>query len=225
MKRTRKENVKKLKSVDTQDKILLVAEELFVKKGYETTTMRDINSRANVNLALINYHFNTKEDLYKALLRKKVTPVLELFSSIEASNKSGLGKLEDLVDGYLEFIFSNQNMPILMFREMSLQSDIAKWFAGDFLAPISSRVFSIVIQAQNENSIRKDIDLSVMIPSFIGCIVFNAIAAPAIEAVQKHLGIPALSKEARRIEVKNIILHGILGADTACSSASADLSH
>lgn len=48
----------------TKRKILEAAAEEFAMKGYNGTTIRDICRRAKVNVALVNYHFRSKESLY-----------------------------------------------------------------------------------------------------------------------------------------------------------------
>ncbi len=50
--------------MDTKKKILYAAAEEFAIKGYSGTTIRDICIRAGVNLAAVNYHFRSKEELY-----------------------------------------------------------------------------------------------------------------------------------------------------------------
>ena len=52
----------------TRQKILDIAAELFAKNGYDSTSIRDISSEANVNLASINYHFKNKQNLYLNVL-------------------------------------------------------------------------------------------------------------------------------------------------------------
>ena len=47
-------------SLQTKDRILDVAEELFSDFGFATTSLRDITSTAGVNLASVNYHFGSK---------------------------------------------------------------------------------------------------------------------------------------------------------------------
>ncbi len=51
-------------SKSTKDKILQTANTLFAKNGFGRTSVRDIASEANVNLAAINYHFKNKDNLY-----------------------------------------------------------------------------------------------------------------------------------------------------------------
>lgn len=56
------------KSKLTQDKILDVATEIFVRKGFQATGVREICTKAGANLAAVNYHFGGKMGLYKAVL-------------------------------------------------------------------------------------------------------------------------------------------------------------
>lgn len=53
----------------TRDRILKAAERLFAERGYDATSVRAIVSRARVNQAAINYHFDGKEGLYREVLR------------------------------------------------------------------------------------------------------------------------------------------------------------
>lgn len=48
----------------TKSKILEVASRLFAEQGLEGTSIREISREADVNLAAINYHFKSKENLY-----------------------------------------------------------------------------------------------------------------------------------------------------------------
>jgi len=56
---------------DRRQDILTAAMELFAKKGFRGTTTRDLATQAEVNEAIIFRHFNTKEELYSAILEHK----------------------------------------------------------------------------------------------------------------------------------------------------------
>lgn len=49
---------------DTKNKILEVAQELFSQFGYNGTSVRQIAEKSGTNIAAINYHFNSKANLY-----------------------------------------------------------------------------------------------------------------------------------------------------------------
>lgn len=66
--------------MSTKDKILDAAEDLFAVKGFNGTSLREITSQAEVNLAAVNYHFGSKKELIKAVMSRymnELAPKLE----------------------------------------------------------------------------------------------------------------------------------------------------
>src|SRR5487761_1917907 len=59
--------------IDTRQRILDAAEVLFTDYGFEATTMRQITGAAGVNLAAVNYHFGSKEELVHGASRRRLT--------------------------------------------------------------------------------------------------------------------------------------------------------
>ncbi|WP_143698210.1 TetR/AcrR family transcriptional regulator [Vibrio sp. qd031] len=56
--------------VNTKEKIVQVAEGLFAEQGFNDTSLRAITSKADVNLASVNYHFGDKKSLIRAVLNQ-----------------------------------------------------------------------------------------------------------------------------------------------------------
>ena len=56
--------------IDTKTKILDAAEKLFAERGFAETSLRLITSKAEVNLASVNYHFGSKKELIRAVLAR-----------------------------------------------------------------------------------------------------------------------------------------------------------
>ena len=61
--------------VATKDRILDAAEALFMEHGFEATSLRAITAAAGVNLAAVNYHFGSKEELFQAVLTRRLDPM------------------------------------------------------------------------------------------------------------------------------------------------------
>lgn len=59
----------------TKDRILDAAEALFMEHGFEATSLRSITAAAAVNLAAVNYHFGSKEELFQAVLTRRLDPM------------------------------------------------------------------------------------------------------------------------------------------------------
>src|SRR6202171_5183423 len=62
-------------SADTKTRILDAAEHLFMEHGFEATSLRQLTSAAGVNLAAVNYHFGSKEELFQAVLTRRLDPM------------------------------------------------------------------------------------------------------------------------------------------------------
>ncbi|MDQ2917664.1 MAG: TetR family transcriptional regulator [Pseudomonadota bacterium] len=64
------------------------AETLFMEHGFEATSLRVITATAGVNLAAVNYHFGSKEELFQSVLTRRLDPMnqarLELLTRLEA---------------------------------------------------------------------------------------------------------------------------------------------
>ena len=56
---------------DRRTRILDAAEELFARHGYDAVTLRAIARLAEVDVALANYHFGPKRDLFDAVLMRR----------------------------------------------------------------------------------------------------------------------------------------------------------
>lgn len=56
----------------TRGRILKTAVQLFAERGYEATSVRTLAAKAHVNQAAINYHFKTKDGLYREILRAAI---------------------------------------------------------------------------------------------------------------------------------------------------------
>lgn len=60
---------------ETRTRILDAAEELFMLHGFEGTSMRQLTTKAGVNLAAVNYHFGSKDALIEAVFRRRLDPM------------------------------------------------------------------------------------------------------------------------------------------------------
>lgn len=66
--------------VSTKTKILDTAEELFAEQGFENASMRNITTRAAVNLSAVNYHFGSKKVLIQSVFERFLTPFFTRFN-------------------------------------------------------------------------------------------------------------------------------------------------
>ncbi|WP_337843319.1 TetR/AcrR family transcriptional regulator [Rheinheimera sp.] len=78
--------------LNTQQKILDAAEQLFAGSGFADTSLRQITSEAEVNLAAVNYHFGSKKELIQSVLQRYLSVLMprldQEFSRLLAQTKA-----------------------------------------------------------------------------------------------------------------------------------------
>jgi AcrR family transcriptional regulator len=77
----------------TRDRLLKAAEGLFLAHGYDGTSARMITAEARANLAAINYHFGGKEELFQAMLARRLDDLhAERLALLDAYERVAAGR-------------------------------------------------------------------------------------------------------------------------------------
>lgn len=88
----------------TRQKILDTAEILFAERGFHSVSVRDITTAAGVDVALINYHFGSKQLLFETVFMRRAEVLnAERLRRLEAAvqrAKPRAPKVEDIIDAF-----------------------------------------------------------------------------------------------------------------------------
>src|SRR6201996_4896709 len=86
-------------SDQTRTAILAAAERLYADRGFGDVTLRDIVAEANVNLAAVNYHFGSKDELIAELfVTRSLALNKERLRDLREAEEAGGGRA-DVADG------------------------------------------------------------------------------------------------------------------------------
>lgn len=87
----------------TKDRILGAAEELFARQGFAGTSLREVTSRADVNIAAVNYHFGSKENLINEVFRRRMDEMSRLrLDMLRVAVEQRPGDLEAVLAAFVE---------------------------------------------------------------------------------------------------------------------------
>ena len=82
-------------SDQTRTAILAAAERLYADRGFGDVTLRDIVAEANVNLAAVNYHFGSKDELIAELfVTRSLSLNRERLRELRAAEEAGSGRAD-----------------------------------------------------------------------------------------------------------------------------------
>ncbi len=117
------------KSIDpTKMRILTAAAKLFDAQGFDGTTVRQIAEAAQVNLALISYHFRGKRGVLEVLIASYYETFFRLLDEqqVRFQSLSPMDKLAAIVRLYVFFQRDHAEVTRLIQRELSVESMLAR---------------------------------------------------------------------------------------------------
>lgn len=87
----------------TKERILSAAETLFAQHGFAGTSLRQVTSRADVNLAAVNYHFGSKENLVNEVFRRRMDEMSQArLDALAQARQAEHGRLEAVLSAFIE---------------------------------------------------------------------------------------------------------------------------
>jgi AcrR family transcriptional regulator len=92
---------------DTRGRILQVASDLFAAQGFEATTLREITQAAKANLAAVNYHFRSKDELVASAIEAAVRPIVaaRMMALDNVLSKTRKPKIDDLAEALVKPLY------------------------------------------------------------------------------------------------------------------------
>lgn len=114
-----KGNEKQSIDASTEEKIKEAARVVFTRKGFVSTKVRDIAAEADINLALVNYYFRSKQKLFDLIMIETIEKLFSEIKVIITDESSSLNtKIELIVDHYIDQLLNNPDFPLFIVNEI-----------------------------------------------------------------------------------------------------------
>jgi AcrR family transcriptional regulator len=107
----------------TPARILDAADDLFAGRGFAGVSVRDIAEQAEVNKALVFYHFDNKASLFERVMDRYYEAHADALSAGMPAEGTLGQRLHGLLDAYLDFVENNRRYFQLVQREIAEGSD------------------------------------------------------------------------------------------------------
>ena len=115
------------KELSTEEKIIAAARKLFTQNGFSATRTRDIAEEADINLALLNYYFRSKQNLFQIIIEEKFDVLFGIINPVLSNSEISIEeKIEILVTNYTNLLLENEDLPFFVLNEMKTNKFILK---------------------------------------------------------------------------------------------------
>lgn len=202
--------VKNETELSTEQKILLAARTIFIKKGMAGARMQDIANEAGINKALLHYYFRSKEQLFEVVFWEAANQLFLNMNGVFESELPLFEKIELFVSEYLSMVISAPFIPQFLFTEINRNpEEFFKKFEKLTHKPNPLRFISQLRQAMEEGLIHKTQPFQLMM-NLISMIVFPFIGKPMF---QKMFGVTDADffsmMEARKKYITGFVINAI----------------
>ncbi|MBG9613813.1 TetR/AcrR family transcriptional regulator [Bacillus cereus] len=178
-------------NVSTKEKILNTTLELIKKEGFEKVTIRKIAKLLDINIALVNYHFGSKEKLISEAIRVLLISFQGTFSILDNITVPAKERLKIFL---LDYVLVIRQYPELVRKIIAMGTTVftSQYEYGDFLKRLGfSKVENILSEITNETD--QEI-LMMMTVQIFGSIFLPTLMMPILES-GADIKVPSVEKQ------------------------------
>lgn len=159
---------------DKKEHIISKAVELFAEKGFEGTSIRDLAAKAEVNVAMVNYYFGSKEKLFEAMVQYKAAYLKGIIEDVSKDNTlTEIEKLDKIIESYVNKMFNNRLFHRVIHQELMVhQRENIQDSIINIVSPNSLAIRNIIEAGIRKGTFRK-VDAPLVIASIFG--TFNQV--------------------------------------------------
>lgn len=162
--------------MDSLDRIIKVATVLFAEHGYHGVSTRAIAAAVGLNIATVNYHVGSKQNLYREVFRRAFLAeealVAQYFGDVDDDVVQDAAKLgclfEDFLAALLDLTLEHPETPRLWVRRwLEENPDLETTIEDEFSLPLFEQVRRLLERAHAAGTINiTSMDVGLFIKSF-----------------------------------------------------------
>jgi len=193
--------------------IIAAALETFAERGFAATRLDDIAERAGVTRGTLYLYFSSKEDLFKAMVRQAIVPVIargeEMLGQSQESSAALLAKILLMIPGVVADSPVSA-MPKLMISEARNFPDLAQFYLQEVIRRGRKLLTAIVARGVERGEFRS-VDMDHVFYCVVGPVLLTMLWKHSFEPYDgKRLDAQAVC----RAHV-DLLLHGLLKREGA----------
>ena len=165
--------------LSAEEQLKGAARRVFLRKGYAATRTRDIAEEAGQNLALLNYYFRSKQNLFDLVLRENTQQFFGVVAPLFHDAATTLDeKIVGITSQYIDLLLQQPEMPMFVLSELRANPT---WFSQQ--APLMQQLAHSAFARQLVERQPTAEPVQVFL-TFIGMLLFPFILKPVVQAAE-----------------------------------------
>lgn len=161
-----------MSSENLEEKIITVARQVFIEKGYENASMSDIASRVGINRPTLHYYYRTKERLFQAIFHDIIGSLLPRIQETITSDCDFFDKISFAIDQYITTFKHNPFLPAFIVIETQRDiKHIIQTACELHLNNIAQQIAKTLNDEMEAGRLRK-VKLEIVFSTFYGLLTF-----------------------------------------------------
>lgn len=108
-----------------ENKIIEIAKNVFIEKGYAETSMSEIAAKVGINRPGLHYYFRTKDKMFEAVFGDIIMSIIPKVFDILIQKDKKIGKrVEEIIDTYYKLFLENPKLPMFVIREINRDANL-----------------------------------------------------------------------------------------------------
>lgn len=167
---------------DTEQKIKAAAQEVFFRKGYHGAKVKDIAEAAGVNIALLNYYFRSKEQLFEQIFQETFVSFFGRLVFLLNTDLPLEEKITGLCEHYTDFLLTNPLVPVFILSEMQ-KGELHFFQRFPLPQTLMESQFARQLREEAETGRIQSIHPLHFFATLLGLLVFPVLAKPILSQV------------------------------------------
>ncbi|SOE20808.1 DNA-binding transcriptional regulator, AcrR family [Spirosomataceae bacterium TFI 002] len=163
--------------INTEQKILAAAEEVFLQEGFSGARMQLIADKAAINKAMLHYYFRSKDALFEKVFDENSKKFFPEMIEILDTNLPFSEKVESFIDRYIDMLLAKPFLPLFVMNTINQKGK------DDFIQKLPlelpQKLMSSYFVDQSKGLVREINPMQFML-SIMGMCVFPFLAKPMI---------------------------------------------
>jgi len=195
--------------INTEDKILNAATDVFQTKGMDGARMQEIADKAGINKAMLHYYYRSKQKLFEAVFKTAISIMAPTLREIISKDEPLFDKIRHFTNGYISLISKHAYIPTFVIQELNRNPQILRdTFNKEFGDSFDK--MKIQVKEMVEKGEIIPIKPEHLIMNVVAMSIFPFVAKPILKSVlQKDEKAYKILLEERKTHVADFVINAI----------------